>query len=176
MAPLPKIAYTSDVHSRKTEFLGPGALPIGSWLALVTRSPTSPSFPQGRSPVTDHGITRQRFIGSFAESFFNARGPYFSGFCWNFVRHSLQQTAIFLPSYCAYSGFPTKPTILSPETGQIVFTAASDAAALALAVGLGSVANTLTVSAASNTAISSFFIFDLISLACSPEPFHGCNL
>jgi len=41
-----------------------------------------------------------------------------------------------------------------------VFTAASDGAALALAVGLGSLANALTVSAASSTAMSSFFIFD----------------
>ena len=53
-----------------------------------------------------------------------------------------------------------KPTILLPETGQTVFTAASDGAALALAVGLGSLAKRLTANAASSTAMSSVFIFD----------------
>src|SRR6516164_6223694 len=61
-----------------------------------------------------------------------------------------------------------KPTILLPETGQTVFTSASGGAALALAVGLGSLAKTLTVSAASSKAMNSFFIFD--SHFISPLP------
>jgi hypothetical protein len=81
--------------------------PTSSWCdeAIQPSNRTISDRPvAAETPVTNHGlrftahrITCQCFIASFAESFFNARGPYLSGFSWNFLRQSLQQTVIVLP-------------------------------------------------------------------------------